>query len=676
MFVLFNTLGGYKGVYTPQNYLPANWTDEEIWLNNTVENFTGNSQIYAWALENEANVFQQVVVNWYAHFIPYLRKLDNSTPITTSFYQLGPNSTTLSRSQDLVNMGLDFIELHYYPTNTTNIQEDVNAFTRYVTAPIFLSEFSVWNGTHTYSHAVNKAILQNTIVQFEARLNVIGLSYYRWSDDNDSYTVWNTTSQTPTPEGLALNRSISAGLNFLSPYPYAYLERIGSSDSPTQAKIYDPSFQQKIVWPNTRGWTSWRNHTACDYENISTGMRGLPVPTDVSLSNYDFENGTTYWTYVGNDTKYAVQSAITYHGSHALEMWANSDSMYSDDNQYQHDAIPVTANYAYILDGWINITSETGGAYAWLQIVFRNATGGWVHWSDENNSADYVNYTTGWVHYYAACIAPTNAVDMLVNCRVRGINGSITAYFDYLHLTEVPPTSYDGRSAMVAFGTGVNFNWSAVQLSQNYTFTNATYDVNKIWTFSVSLCSVESTEYVTDWKGVHVELAFTTANPNQWIDWFDGEYLSESTDWTTVNVSGTPPPNAKGIQLIIKASKIQWGVFYVDNAVLTSVPAVTPINYTVQGLSSGGSSYNLTLYLQANPQTNFKGYLYTGPMTIKSANCSFSDSTFWGTFPTVNIALAFNIPEFPTMVILPLFIILTSLAVVFAKKRCTEKMRP
>jgi len=632
MFVLFNRLGGNQSVLTPQNYMQANWTDHENRLSYIVNHFKDEKQIYAWALENEANVFQQIVVEWYRHFIPYIKSLDSDTPVCTSFYFLGLNSSTLSRSQDLVSFGLDFIEFHWYPTQNDNVSAMVNEFCGYVSAPLFLSEFSVHNGLDTYEVNTSKRILKDVLVECEQRLNVIGVSYYRWSDDTDPYTIWNHTTQASRAEAETLN---TYGPTFLNS-PYCHLEKVEATNV-NQHSIYDPSFQRLAEWPNTKGWTSWHNHTAYDLSSVTTSTREISEAENVNFSNYGFENGSVDWLHEpqGNQ-KWAIVTNVTYHKSNALKMWTDG----SDDNQLQHAPVNATPKYAYILEGWINVASSSNGAYAFLQIACRDSVGSWLRW----NESEYINTTRGWTKVYAATIVPEGTVDVMINCRVRGNSGSIEAYFDDLSLRRVAPCSYDGQSLMLAWGEGADADWSVVQLSQNLTFPNPAEDAKKIWCFSCKVAAVQSPEYVTDLKGVRVQLVFTTENPNEWISWYDGEYLSFNNAWTSLNVSAIPPANAKGLHMIIKTAHSNWGVLWVDDASLTSKPAIIPTSYSIANFTGSDTAYRLTLNLESVKATSFTGSLYCGKLMITDANCAFNESSFSAEFNnTTTLTIAFTI---------------------------------
>jgi len=631
MFVLFNRLGGNECVLTPQNYMQANWTDHENRLFYIVNHFKDETQIYAWALENEANVFQQIVVEWYQHFITYIKSLDSDTPVCTSFYFLGLNSTTLSRSQDLVSFGLDFIELHWYPTRHDNVSVILDEFCGYVSAPLFLSEFGVYDGLDTYSVDFNKRILKDVLVEFEQRLNIIGVSYYRWSDDKDAYTIWNNTAQTPRAEAETLN---TYGPSFLSG-SYCYLEKAEAS-SAIQHTIYDSDFQRLDGWSTTQGWISWHNHTAYDFSSVTTSTGEISEVENVSLNNSGFENNSVDWLHDPQEEKWAIVTNATYEGSKALKMWADR----SDDNQHQHTPINATPEYAYILEGWMNVASSSNGTYAFLQIACRNDSGSWLRWSE----SEYINTTRGWTKVYAVTIAPSGTVDVMINCRVRGNSGSIEAYFDDLNLRRVAPCSYDGQSLMLAWGESTDADWSAVQLSQSFAFPNPEEDVNKIWCFSCKVATVQSPEYATDLKGVRVQLVFTAENPSEWISWYDGEYLSFNNAWTSLNVSTIPPANAKGLQMIIKTSHSNWGAMWVDDASLTSRPAIIPTNYTIADLTGSYDAYQLNLTFESVSATSFTGSLYCGKLRIRDANCTFSESSFSAEFSnTTTLTIAFTI---------------------------------
>jgi hypothetical protein len=507
----------------------------------------------------------------------------------------------------------------------------INSFCGYVGAPLFLSEFSVYNGLSTYGVDTNERILRDVLVEFEERLNVIGVSCYRWSDDTDPYTIWNHAAQAPRAEAEAIN---SYGPSFLN-YPYCYLKK-AESTSVTQHPIYDPSFQRLIEWPDTQGWTSWNNDTLYKLLNVTASNTQISTQ-DVSFSNPDFESDKTDWTSqpLGNE-KWAIVANVTYHGSKALEMWGNN----WDDDQVQHVAISATPEYVYILEGWINVASSSNGAYAFLQIVCRDNVGNWISW----NESEYINITNEWTKVYAAAIAPEGTVGIMINCRVRGNSGSVEAYFDHLALTRVVPCSYDGHSFMLAWREDTDPDWGVVQLSQNFTFPNPAEDVKRVWCFSCKVATVQSSEYVTDLKGVHVQMAFTTEDPNEWISWCDGEYLSFDNAWMNLSVSAIPPVNAKGLQMIIKTSHSHWGVMWVDDASLTSRSAIMPMNYTVSGLTGPDTEYHLTLRLESTNATNFTGTLYCSKLAITDANCTFSNSDFSAEFNnTTTLTIAFAI---------------------------------
>jgi len=652
-FVLFNRLGGTPGYLTPEKYLPSYWADQESDLANIVSPFRNEETIYAWALENEANVFQMVTMGWFYHFIPYIKSLDSLHPISTSFYSLGPNSSTISRCQDLVDMGLDFVEWHYYPTSGDNIASQTSDICSYVKAPIFLSEFGTYNGLAAYNTTTNQRILKDVIQEYEARLNVIGLSYYRWSDDFDAWTIWNYYADSPKPEASTLNTYLPL---FLSNQPYAYLQQITATNTENKT-VGDPSFEKKTVWPDYSGWVSWNNHTVYDHTNVSTSSRVTHDPVNATISNNSFESNATDWNFEagGGAGSYRIVTNITFMGSKALEIYTASAI---DDLQMQHSAMSVVPRSAYILDGWIKV-SNTYGGFGFIQIVFRNGAGSWLSWHDSEYVGSTFWNSSGWVHLYAVGICDPNAVDIMVNCRARANGGSCEAYFDYLNLIKIDPMAYDGLSNMVAYATGLDEPWSAVQLSQNYTFANPTEDIQKIWTFSCQLACVQSTEYWTDWKGVHVQMAFTTDNATEWISWSDGQYISFTAGWINLNVSAVPPSNAKGLQMIIKVAHSQYGVFFVDQARLSARFSVSPTGYIYSGRTNLLDIYDINLDLQANINTNFTGIMYCGfDMAIINANVTFNQTAFWSVFNQTSETVFLQIGQGALEIWMPIMLIL------------------
>ena len=661
-FVLFNRLGGTPGHLTPEKYQPSYWADQENDLRNIVFPFRNEETVYAWALENEANVFQMVTLGWFAHFIPYIKGLDPNHPISTSFYSLGPNSSTISRCQDLIDMGIDFVEWHYYPTNTADIQAQCNEITSYVNAPIFLSEFGTHNGLSTYSRTVNDRILSDIAHSFEASLKVVGLSYYRWSNDLDPWTIWNYTLQTPRLEGAGLDANVPFS-RFVSDQPYAYLQQITASNTENKT-VGDPSFEKKTVWPDYSGWISWNNHTVYDHTNVSTSSRVTHDPVSVTISNNGFESDATDWNFEagGGSGSYAILTNSSFMGNKSLEIYTAG---VSDDLQMQHAPMSVVPRSAYILDGWVKTTvhgyipATTG--YGFIQVVFRDGSGSWLSWHD----SEYVFWnSSGWIHLYAAGICDPTAVEIMVNCRARANGGSAEVYFDYLNLIRIDPMAYDGLSNMVAYATGLDEPYSSVQLSQNYTFADPAEDVQKIWTFSCQLACVQSQEYWTDWKGIHVQLAFTTDDPDEWISWNDGQYISFTYGWININVSAVPPSNAKGLQMIIKVAHSQYGVFFVDQARLSARFSVTPIGdpstrFTHQERWNLLDSYELWLDLQANINTNFTGIMYCGfDMEIVNANVTFNQTAFWSVFNQTYVTVFLQIGQGAIEIWMPIMLIL------------------
>jgi len=471
MFVLMDRVSGWWDTgANPRNLLPDKWADQEIRIQSVVEHFRHEDQIYAWALSNELNVFQEVVHEWYVYFVPFVKIIDTDTPICTSFYSLGLNSSTISAAESLSEIGLDFVEFHYYPTEASDIVSDVDQLTAFVQKPIFLSEFGVNGGLNGYNTDVNKRILNETIQEFQKRPNVLGLAYYRWSDDNDDYSIWNSTSQTPRPESEVLSVSTS----FLQRFPYPCLRNLQSSQT-TEHSIDDPSFQTVTEWPDETGWVKWNNHTSYELVNVTTPTVNVSGQTQVDFSNYDFEDGSLGWNLNGSGN-YVVESTIAQHGNKSLKMWATD----SNDFQMQYNVSGLQADHAYLLEGWVKVTEANNAGVAFIQLAFRNNSTTWTHWSE----AESVDRVTDWVAIHASAIAPDNVTDLLINCRVKGNGGNVTAYFDYLTLWEVPSAAYDGNSYMVAFGEEMAPEWNALQLSQGFKFTNPPDDIKKTWTFS------------------------------------------------------------------------------------------------------------------------------------------------------------------------------------------------
>jgi hypothetical protein len=663
-FVLFNRLGGSPGYLTPQYYMPSYWADQEDDLANIVFPFRNEETIYAWALENEANVFQMVTMAWFYHFIPYIKTLDSLHPISTSFYSLGPNSSTISRCQDLVDMGLDFVEWHYYPTDTDNIisefsySSQVNDLIAYVNAPIFVSEFGPYGGLNTYNDTTNGRILTQIVHGFEASLKVIGMSYYRWSNDVDPWTIWNYTEQVPRGEGVWLNADVPNSY-FKDDHPYAYLTSVTATNTENLA-IGDPSFEKKTLWPDYSGWVSWNNHTVYDHTNVTTSSRVTHDPVNLTISNNGFEDNATDWNFEGGggSGSYVILSNSSFMGNKSLEIYTVGGT---DDLQMQHSPMSVVPRSAYILDGWVKTDPVTWGGYGFIQVVFRDGSGNWLSWHD----SEYVSWnSSGWVHLYAVGICDPTAVDLMVNCRARGNGGSATVYFDELTLMRIDPMAYDGLSNMVAYATGLDEPYSSVQLSQNYTFANATEDIQKIWTFSCQLACVQSPEYWTDWKGVHVQLAFTTENATEWISWSDGQYISFTNGWINLNVSAVPPSNAKGLQMIIKVSHSEYGVFFVDDAVLSARYSVLPttnpmIGYTHEERENLQDSYDMWVDLHANIGTNFTGVMYCGfDMAIVNSNVTFNQTAFWSVFNQTSETVFLRIGQGALEIWMPIMLIL------------------
>lgn len=653
IFVLMDRISGWwdEEGPQPQRLLPDNWDDQEYRIQNVVEPFKNNDGVYAWALGNELNVFQEVVREWFGHFLPFIRSIDFNTPITTSFYPLGLNSSTISHANELVNVGLDFIELHWYFTDTEDIQAFADEMCALCEAPILLSEFGTYNGLSTYSVDTNKRILNDTINHFENRPNVIGLNYYRWSDDNDPYTIWNTTSQTPRPEGEILNNSVTG---FLQQYPYAYLEKIQSNQT-SQQTIYDPSFQTVVEWPEP-GWAKWNNHTAYDLASVPSANPQPGSWSEVSVQNLDFEISADWGSEPLGLESWAYETSLVYHGNRSLKMWAEG----SADFQRQHYAITVEPKCSYILSGWINVTETNGGGYAFLSMAFRASNGTWIKWPE----SEYINMTHDWVNIHVTGVCPENAVDMRILCRVRGNGGNCTAYFDYLELWKIPHCSYDGRSYALAWGQCLGSSWNVAQISQNFTFANPAEDIRKIWSFSCKVATTQWDEYTTDWKGCFIELAFTTSNSSEWITWYDSEYLSFNNEWTQLKVSGIPPPDAKGLQMIVKTSNSKRGALFIDDVVLTSRPAVIPTNWTMPVLSRKDQNYQIQVTFESIGGTAFNGTFYAGNLTIVDSNCTyFQETSFEGYFndkAQIGLAFTFGTKPFGSWVPTTLIIILVS----------------
>jgi hypothetical protein len=648
IFVLMDRISGWwdEEGPQPQKLLPDNWEDQEARIQNVVEPFKNNDGVYAWALGNELNVFQEVVREWFGHFLPFIRSIDFNTPITTSFYPLGLNSSTISHANELVNVGLDFIELHWYFTDTEDIQAFADEMCALCEAPILLSEFGTYNGLSTYSVDTNKRILNDTINHFENRPNVIGLNYYRWSDDNDPYTIWNTTSQTPRPEGEILNNSVTG---FLQQYPYAYLEKIQSNQT-SQQTIYDPSFQTVVEWPEP-GWAKWNNHTAYDLASVPSANPQPGSWSEVSVQNLDFEISADWGSEPLGLESWAYETSLVYHGNRSLKMWAEG----SADFQRQHYAITVEPKCSYILSGWINVTETNGGGYAFLSMAFRASNGTWIKWPE----SEYINMTHDWVNIHVTGVCPENAVDMRILCRVRGNGGNCTAYFDYLELWKIPHCSYDGRSYALAWGQCLGSSWNVAQISQNFTFANPAEDIRKIWSFSCKVATTQWDEYTTDWKGCYLTLAFTTQDSSEWITWLDSEYLSFNNDWTQLNVSGIPPPNAKGLQMIIKSSNSKRGVMFIDEAKLTSKPVIISKDCLMSELTREGQEYQMQVMFESIDGTVFNGSFYAGNLVIVDSNCTYFQETRFGDYfnDTTQIRAVFSF-GISSGIWMPLFLVI------------------
>jgi len=654
IFVIMDRISGWWDEFGPQPWrlMEGNWTDQEARIQNVVEPFKDDDRIYAWALGNELNIFQEVVKEWYGHFLPFIRSIDLNTPITTSFYPLGFNSSTIVHANELVSMGLDFIELHMYFLNTTDIPAYADQILALAQAPILLSEFGTYEGLDTYDVATNKRILNDTINYFENRPNVIGLNYYRWSDDDDPYTIWNQTSQTPRPEGEILNNSVTG---FLQQYPYAYMEKVQSNQTVSET-IIDPSFQTVVEWPDP-GWSLWHNHTSFKVSSVYSTNLQPGNWSEVSVQNLDFESSTSKWNQDPALDQYGINATIVYHGNKALKMWADG----TDDYQFQHDAISVESRCTYILSGWINVTETNDGGYAFLSMAFRASNGTWIDWPE----SEYIHFTTDWINIHVAGVCPENAIDMKILCRTRGNGGNVTAFFDYLQLWKIPHCSYDGRSYTLAWGECSEPSWNVAQISQNFSFANPTEDRIKIWTFSAKIATVQWNEYVTDWKGVYITLAFTSANQSDWISWYDSSYLSFNNEWIQLNVSAIPPSYAEGIQMLVKTSNSKRGAIFIDDAVLTSRPAIIPKNWTIPELTQEGQGYEVNMTFQSINNTVANGTFYGGDLTItESANSSFLLSEFGIYFDNTDyVTTSFTFGSGALIIWMPIMLILGMMGV-------------
>lgn len=628
LLYLMDRTGGTWPNLTPQNYLEANWDDHEARISNVLEKFKSDSQVYAWGLENEANVFQEVQVKWFQHFIPYIKAIDPDTPICTSFYPLGLNSSTISRYQEIASFGLDFIEYHHYARDVENITQTVDWFTTYIKMPIFVSEFSVYGGLSTYNTTTNQRILQEQIEEWEKRPNVIGMSYYRFSNDTDPFTIWNKTSNSMKTEGNVLNTYAHA---FLRNYPYAYLNNLQSANATKSIQIYDPSFQKLITWPNRQGWITSRNHTKFDLKNITSNINTIGTLQNKSVLNYYFQqdfSNWNYWPQLGppSEFQWRIVNSPSYYGQKALKLWANTTR--HNDTQAIHDPIPVTPGNAYFLQAWVKVESTTLGGYAFIQIIFRNSVGAWIEWPE----CEYINTTLNWTQLYVGGIAPANAVDMLITLRTRAwdIPGqSVVAYFDLVTLQETTTATFDGRSYAMAWGRGTyDVYYNFAEVIQNYTFPNPNEDIQKIWTFKCKLATIISKEYWTDWKGCFISIAFTTSDPDEWISWYDSKYLSSDYQFTELTVSAIPPTNAKGLLMIVKVSIANYGIMIFDDARLYSQPIIVPQNFSISTITGPLSEYSMNISVKALNNTKIIGFLYAGPLEIISSNFHWVGSEF------------------------------------------------
>lgn len=628
LLYLMDRTGGTWPNLTPANYLEANWADHENRIRNVLERFRNDNQIYAWGLENEANVFQEVQTGWFEHFIPFMKGIDLDTPICTSFYSLGLNSSTISRCQEIASFGLDFIEYHHYATIEENIAQSVDWFTSYVKLPIFVSEFSVYGGLSRYNTTTNQRILKSQIQEWEKRPNVIGMSYYRFSNDTDPWTIWNKTFNSMKAEGIILT---TYAHEFMKPYPYAYLYNLQSANTSIPASIYDPSFESLIAWPDRKGWITSHNHTMFDLKNITTNIQTVGSLTNRSITNFDFEQDFTdwnYWPQTGppDQFQWKIVDSPTYSGNKALKLWANTTG--HNDTQAIQTAMSVIPENAYFVQAWIKVESVNLGAYAFISINFRNSTGAWIEWSE----CEYVNATCDWTQLYVGGIAPKNVVDMVISLRTRAsdkLGQSVIAYFDHVTMKETTLATYDGKSYAMAWGRGwTDVPWNFAEALQSYRFLNAEKDVQKLWTFKCRIATVQSDEYTTDWKGCFITLAFTTSNPDRWISWHDSKYLSLNHQFTELEVAGIPPADAKGLVMIIKVSVGYYGVMLFDDAQLYSQPIVVPQNFSVSGLTGTLSEYDFDMNVGALNNTKVKGFLYGGSLEILSSNVNFSVHQF------------------------------------------------
>jgi hypothetical protein len=541
---------------------------------------------------------------------------------------LGLNSSTISRCQEIASFGLDFVEYHHYARDVENITETVDWFTSYVKLPIFVSEFSTYEGLSTYDMTTNQRILKDQIQEWETRPNVIGMSYYRFSNDTDPWTIWNKTSNSMRPEGNTLN---TYAHGFLNTYPYAYVYNLESTNTTKSISIYDPSFQKLNFWPDRKGWITSHNHTMLDLKNITSDIQTTSPLTSVSVMNFDFDQDFgdwNYWPQLGppDQFQWKVVNSPTYCGNKALKLWANTTG--HNDTQAIHMAIPIVPSHSYFLQAWMKVESVNLGAYAFVSINFRNSSGAWIEWFE----CEYVNKTSNWTQVYVSAIAPLNAVDMVISLRVRAWNTpdqSMVAYFDCVTMQKTTPATWDGRSYAIAWARGTyDDKWNFAEILQNYTFPNPYNDVQKVWTFKCKLATVQSDEYTTDWKGSFLSLAFTTSDPDEWLSWHDSKYLSLNHQFTELEVSAIPPPNAKGLMMIIKVTVANYGVMFFDDAILQSKPIVVPQNLSISTITGESSEYDFNMSIRALKNTEIKGLLYGGHLTIVSSNADYSGTEF------------------------------------------------
>lgn len=563
-FVLFNRLDF--------SYLTiANYEGHKNRIDTIVGPLKDDKRVAYWAIGNEKILHHSSVLRWMKEMVDHIKTVDTDTPITTS---LDP-SYIPDRTEGVTflnEINVDVIEYHVYPSANEDIAFLIDSIVSLSKKPVIISEFSVDNGSKSglksYTFDIRKTILNGLLSEASRVSSIIGVLYYRFSLDNDNFTIIDNSTEKPKPEYDVLNTW----------FPYFMAERpfITSTYSLQEdiVNVSNPSFEEHYSNGTAMNWSnSSEDVTSYSAKVVESSNRhvGSFQPSN-DLKNPDFELGGAndtwgewpydwhWWTeknYTWPDWALEWDNGTFLSGSRSVNITSHLE--YADIIVYQE--FNVSSCKVYRFTAYV-YTELEHGANASIQIVFKNSSGSWISYPNSIFLRGYNN----WTEVFVMGVAPVNTVSVQLNLKLKGKG---CALFDNTSLVEMEATSFDDDNKALAM--------VVTNGSRGYCMAYQTLPIQQgmIYHLEAYGGTVSSTSSPPDtvWNGSVAQIAFLDSN-NETLTWLDAKWLSGYNNWTKLTISGIPPPGAEKIEIVFKINFYEWAVFFVDHVTLKQSPII------------------------------------------------------------------------------------------------------